>query len=270
MRPGSCCLRWFVGLLLLGGAGCGTMPNGRPWGKDATLLPGWSRLGSAAVDAVTQPMTWVPLAGALALQIGDLDADLADWARDETPVFHSRSEADEASDFLKETAQWAAWGTAIMAPSGEPAGPWAANKAKGFGVEYLAAEANNALTEYVKGVSVRKRPDRSDFESFPSGHASLSATYSTLAVRNIDAMGLPEGAETAAHAGLFAVEAGTAWGRVEAERHYPSDVLVGLALGHFVAEFFDNAFLGLAESERPHILVFTTGDDALFGVGFGF
>lgn len=36
---------------------------------------------------------------------------------------------------------------------------------------------------------------------------------------------------------------GTAWARVEADVHYPSDVLTGLALGHFIAAFFNEAFL---------------------------
>jgi membrane-associated phospholipid phosphatase len=45
--------------------------------------------------------------------------------------------------------------------------------------------------------------------------------------------------------GAGAITAGTAWARVEAGAHYPSDVLVGVALGNFMAAFFTEAFLGL-------------------------
>ena len=83
-------------------------------------------------------------------------------------------------------------------------------------------------------------------------------------------MRIADPAKTAAHIGLFTVEAGTAWGRVEADRHYPSDVLVGMAIGHFIAEFFDYAFLGLGNPDRPHLLVFTTGEDTLFGLSWSY
>ena len=115
-----------------------------------TLLPGWSRLSHAAVLAAVEPATWAPLLGAAALQIGDADEDIADWASEKTPVFNSQSEASEASDFLKETAQWTAWTTAMLAPSGDGPAKWIPDKALGFGVEYLAGEANSQLTRVLK------------------------------------------------------------------------------------------------------------------------
>jgi len=46
-------------------------------------------------------------------------------------------------------------------------------------------------------------------------------------------------------AGLTALTLGTGWARVEAGFHYPSDVLVGMAIGNFNGAFFDDAFMGL-------------------------
>jgi len=48
-------------------------------------------------------------------------------------------------------------------------------------------------------------------------------------------------------AGFISFGAGTSWARVEAGMHYPSDVLAGAALGHFIAAVVNDAFLG----ERP-------------------
>ena len=56
-------------LALLTVFGCGTMSNGRRWGQDATLLPGWQRVGQAAKDAFTDPKFLVPAAGLLAAEI---------------------------------------------------------------------------------------------------------------------------------------------------------------------------------------------------------
>jgi hypothetical protein len=36
----------------------------------------------------------------------------------------------------------------------------------------------------------------------------------------------------------------TAWARIEAGAHYPTDVLAGAALGNFVSLFVHDAFLG--------------------------
>ena len=37
----------------------------------------------------------------------------------------------------------------------------------------------------------------------------------------------------------------TAWARIEKNWHYPTDVLVGAALGNFLGGFIHNAFMGL-------------------------
>jgi membrane-associated phospholipid phosphatase len=37
--------------------GCGTLANGRGWGQDATLSPGWEQVGKAALNAALEPET---------------------------------------------------------------------------------------------------------------------------------------------------------------------------------------------------------------------
>jgi len=55
---------------------------------------------------------------------------------------------------------------------------------------------------------------------------------------------------TVIDAGLTAVTLGTGWARVEAGFHYPSDVLVGMAIGDFNGAFFNDAFMGLPQASR--------------------
>ncbi|MEK9951044.1 MAG: phosphatase PAP2 family protein [Curvibacter sp.] len=52
-----------------------------------------------------------------------------------------------------------------------------------------------------------------------------------------------------ARLGLDLLAGATAWARVEANQHYPSDMLVGLGLGHFLGSFFTHAFLGPARAQ---------------------
>jgi membrane-associated phospholipid phosphatase len=95
----------------------------------------------------------------------------------------------------------------------------------------------------------RGRPDGSR-QSFPSGHATAASSFSTLTSKNIGAMQLGKSAEIVADSGLVLITAGTAWARVEAKKHYPGDILAGIAIGHFLSSFVNDAFLGLDNSRN--------------------
>jgi membrane-associated phospholipid phosphatase len=227
--------------VLLGG--CAPPPNGHLWGKDVTLTPGWSRLGKAAADAALAPETWAPLAGAAVFWAGGLDHSVSDWAMDHHPLFGSQSGARNASDYLLGASMAAYAATGLAVPSGEHPGEWVLNKTKGGVVGIAAFSATEGLTSLHKDASGRKRPDNSDTDSFPSGHASGSAVFTTLASRNLEYLPLSPFQRTVARGGLAALTAGTAWARVEAGKHFPSDVLAGAAIGHFFGAFLNDAFL---------------------------
>jgi hypothetical protein len=56
-------------------------------------------------------------------------------------------------------------------------------------------------------------------------------------------------------AGLTGLTLATGWARVEAGFHYPSDVLVGMAIGDFNGAFFDGAFMGLPQASHVALAV---------------
>jgi membrane-associated phospholipid phosphatase len=252
--PPGICGKWFriFVLVLLGAAlsGCGTVSGGRGWGSDARLLPGWDRVKSAATRAALSPETWVPAAGALVFQAADWDEDVSAWAFEHTPLYGSREGASGASGYLMGTVAAAYMATALAAPGGATASEAAQDKARGLAVGGAATVTDLGLTLLLKDTTNRERPDRSDDRSFPSGHASVTATLETLASRNLDYLSLSKRSRTLLRVGLASVTAGTAWARVEAGRHFPSDVLAGIALGHFLGAFFNDAFVGAGEGDR--------------------
>lgn len=257
--PFNLWVRFCVLLIILSSpavpAGCGTLPTGRGWGQDATIFPGWHRVGRAALDAALSPATWGPAAGALALQIGDMDERLSDWASDKTPVFGSIEDAKDASDTLRDLALADYLITALATPSGESPGQWAIAKAKGLAVGYVALQSTRNTTFFLKDAVDRTRPDESRDGSFPSNHSSKAAVYSMLASRNIDSLSISESYKTALKVGTFALDIGTAWARVESKKHYPADVLAGMALGHFMGAFFNDAFLGLDQPGQMGLII---------------
>ena len=239
-----------IGYLL---CGCSTLSNGRGWGQDATLKPGWEAVRESAVRAAKSPYTWAPLAGAAILQIGDWDSELADWASENTPVFGSQQSARDASGVLKDISAAAWLVTALATPSGDSSGEWLAAKSKGIAVGAAASLLTGGITSAVKNWSDRTRPDGSDNDSFPSGHSSSAAAYATLAARNVQSIDMGPNLRKTMEIGFGVIAAGTAWARVEGGVHYPSDVLAGMALGHFVAAFINDAFMGLSDSANGSV-----------------
>jgi membrane-associated phospholipid phosphatase len=223
---------------------CGTLPDGGRWGEKITISPGWERIGSAASTAVRDPWVWAPLAAAAGLQIGHWDQQISTWAMRETPVFGSQANAASWSDTLRSVAVVSDVSTVLLTPSGDAAGPWFADKARGYALDLVAATATISTTTLLKKATGRTRPNGVDDESFPSGHTSITAAYGRLAARNLEYIDMNPALRNGFIYGLDAVTFGTAWARIEAGAHYPSDTLFGMALGNFFANFFKDAFMG--------------------------
>lgn len=228
-------------------SGCNTLPNGHRWGEDVAF-PDWERIKTVTWNAARDPETWVPLAGALVLSVGDLDEDLSDWATRETPLFGSESSAENASDDLRTALAAATIVSVISTPGGPNASEWMTAKFKGTLVEASAVGVTGSLTNALKDVTDRERPNKQSDNSFPSLHASEAYSYATLTARNIDALNLSPGSRKLLRISAKTMAAGTAWARVEANKHYPTDVLAGAALGHFVTAVIHDSFMSLDDA----------------------
>ena len=260
----------FVLLSALILAGCGTLPNDRRWGQDAFSPIDLDRISRAAHDAFFNVNTIAPLAGALVFSVDDLDERVSDWAVKHTPIFGSPSDARDASDDLRTALEVEAVITALATPSGDTFDEWIGSKGKGAAVELLAAGATENVTSWLKDGTNRTRPDKTSDRSFPSGHASEAFSFTTLANRNVDSIRMPPGLRPAIKAGNLILASGVAWARVEAQRHYPSDVLAGAALGHFLTAFIHDAFLNLPEDGDVDFAVFGVEGGAGVELSFRF
>ena len=184
----------------------------------------------------------MPLVGAAVLSVGDLDESVSDWAADERPLFGGSAEG--ASDDLRNVAVAGYLVTALAAPA--DSGRW---RRIGWGVAALYAQGG--VVEGLKDVVERQRPDGSNDRGFPAGHAGVASGAATLGQRNLRALALAPRWRRKASLSFDALAAGTAWARVEAEKHRVADVLAGYAIGHFVAAFVSEAFIepGLPAAE---------------------
>jgi len=257
-----------IGLMIL--QGCGTLSNGQKWGQNATLTPGWDRVKTSAVNAALSPETWGPVAGALALQVGHMDRRISNWASDKNPVFGSQDNAGKWSDYLRDASGAVYFVTVLATPSGDDTSDWLTSKAKGLAIGLAASEITGGGTSLLKKVAGRTRPDGSNDASFPSGHASGSAVFTTLSRRNLEFIPISQGSRLAADIGIAGLSVGTAWARVEAKKHYPSDVLIGYSLGHFVSAFINDAFLGVDNKRAPLITMEPSRKGLYLGLNWTF
>ncbi|NNF52582.1 MAG: phosphatase PAP2 family protein [Gammaproteobacteria bacterium] len=239
IRPFTICA-----MSVLMASGCASAPDDRSWGGNAHW-PGGGSFRQALVTAAKDPQTWVPLAGALALQIDDADENASRWLANEQPLF-GRNAAD-TSDTLSNLTTAMYFATALAAPS---AG--LRDKGRGLAVGLGAIALNKAVTEGLKSAAGRERPNRQDNRSMPSGHASNASVSSAMAISNADYLPAPDWFRHGLTAGLYAMAGGASLARVEAGEHYLSDVLVGYALGHFIAAFMQQAFI---QAESPAVSV---------------
>lgn len=244
------------GILLLLMTGCAHVSADRgAWGKGATPSPGWAVVKRAAVEAAGDPWTWAPALGAAALQIGHVDQAIAKDARRENPLFGSAQAAADTSDWLRLGALGLYTGLGLAAPGPDDPAAWRRSKTGGFLSGAAALGTTAGVTRGLKSLTERTRPNREDDQSLPSGHASTTAAAVRLAADTLSYYELNRGTRIAAHTGLFTLAAATAWARVEAGKHHPSDVLLGAALGNFFARFTTEAFLRPVSGEHA---VFTT------------
>lgn len=230
-------------------SGCATT-DGAGWGAEGSFTPGWHHVGDAAVEALTDPFTWAPAVGAAALQIGDLDDDIADWARDEHPVFGSSDAADDASDWLRNAnlALYAGIGLAAPVAADES---WGRAKMRGFAVGLSTLAVTEVTVNGLKEAVGRDRPLDQNDRSFPSGHTALSASAARLSAEALEDYDISPAAELGADAGLAGLALLTGWARVEAGQHFPADALAGAALANFLAVFATEAFL--RDGEEPAV-----------------
>lgn len=107
--------------------------------------------------------------------------------------------------------------------------------------------------------------------SFPSGRASRRAGVSARLTHNtLGNYDLPRAARVASNAGLAGLALMTGWGRVEAGKHRPADVLADAALGNFFAVIGTETVLRPAAGESTALNVSPCPDGWALDVSFPF
>lgn len=216
-------------IVSMGTSGCATT------GDDGV----WPRIVTNSHASVKQKSVWIPLAAAAFFAATSADHEVSEWAIEHQPIFGSTENASDWSDWLSNGLVASALITSLAQRD---------DVYQPLVTDLLTLSGAYAFTAATKQVADRTRPDRTNNLSFPSLHASSAFSAAQIMNRNLSTL------ETSrvgmVKVGLFAFASASAWARVEAARHYPSDVLAGAAIGNFFAGI-GNAFL----EERENVSV---------------
>ena len=118
--------------------------------------------------------------------------------------------------------------------------------------------------------SIDENQEGTVHDTFPSGHTSGAFASVTLSNHNLNSIRMPENLRLPIQTTNVIVGAATGVARIEGKRHYPSDVLAGAALGHFLSAFFHDVFLGHPEDPGWGISLSPARGGAVGNVFFAF
>jgi membrane-associated phospholipid phosphatase len=238
--------------ILFAVTGCGTLSNGKGWGQDAIYPVDLKKIPRAALNALVDPQTFVPAAGALVFGLSKWDKKVSHWATGHTPIFGSTQNAL----FLEIPLYTEVFITALATPSGNDSKDWIYSKLKGIAVEGAAELVTVGATSLLKDTTGRTRPNGSSNKSFPSGEASAAFSSVALSNRNLDSIKLPQEVKIPLKVVNILLGTGVAWARVEAGAHFPSDVLAGAAIGNFLSATVHDSFLNLPKDKTYGFSIF--------------
>lgn len=229
--------------------GCGTLSNGRGWGQDAIFPVDFKKIPRAAFNALVDPQTFIPAAGALVFGLSKWDKNVSHWASGHTPIFGSTQNAANYAMYFEIPLYTEVFITALATPSGGDSKDWVYSKLKGIAVEGAAELVTAGATSLFKDTTGRTRPNGSGNKSFPSGEASAAFSSVALSNRNLDSIELPQEVRIPLKVVNILLGSTVAWARVEAQAHFPSDVLAGAAIGNFLSATVHDAFLNLPKDK---------------------
>lgn len=196
-----------------------------------SLSSGCVSLKENAWQATKEPQTWAPLVGAVIFAATNLDDEVAAYAQRDGPVF---GDPQGSSNDLRDLLAISYGASTLFGPQND-----GQNRFKAIAANVGGYAATNLSVGALKELSNRRRPDGTSETSFPSGHAANASYLASATWSNLEGLSWPRWGRTALNVSLQGAAAGVGWGRIEAGKHHPSDVLAGYALGHFFATFVD-------------------------------
>lgn len=244
-------------LSVLSCSSCSLFTKKGKWGRDAIWPIKGSRIKDAFIKNAKSPHVWVPLIGAGAVHWAGYDKKISKSQVQEKALYTTPKNTSYWSDQLNKILLYEMYASILLTssmPEDESLKQWAWSKTKGGLVTNFASSSSKFSRDVLAKFFKRERPNQLDNLSFPSGHSAEAGSRNMLISKNLDHIEMHPYLRTGLNVGNTIMATGTLWARLEGERHYPSDILAGYAVGSFVAGFVWDSLMNLDENESFSVL----------------
>lgn len=239
-------LIFILTLLFVLCSSCSFIARKGKWGKDAFYPIKSERVKNAFIKNATSAHVWVPTVGAGFIHVMAYDNKISKYVNKDRTIYNEQTKADNYSDNFNNALKYEMYLSILLTPSQNEEGKvnnyiW--NKFRGALLVNAASSSSKITQHTIRGVTDRRRPNAKDNNSLPSGHATEAGSRRVLITRNLESSGMDQSTQTGINTVNTLMSFGTMWARVEGKRHYPTDVLLGYALGSFVSGFIYDALI---------------------------
>jgi hypothetical protein len=241
------------------------------WGKNAFWPIKSNRVANAFKKNASSLHVLLPLAGAGVSYFGKFDEKISRWAVEKKYVYGDQESTSTWSNKLNKILLYEMYLSILLTPSmDEDKSLWnyALSKGKGAFLVNMASRATHYTRDELAMFFKRERPNKLNNLSFPSGHSTEAGARNSLVRKNIESVDMSNSFRTGINTINTTMAAGTLWARLEGQRHYPSDVLVGYALGSFVSGVIYDSLMNLEENETFSVNPSSESVSVNYGIRF--
>lgn len=250
-------LKLFFLAALLISASCSMFTKKGSWGKDALWPVKGERIANAIKKNMENPHVWLPLGFAGVTYFGNYDQKISDWAVEYKPIYTTKDNTSFWSDRFNNILLYEMYLSILLTTSmdeDKSLTQYAISKGKGALVVNMASRGAKISRDQLAKSFKRQRPNGEDHLSFPSGHSTDAGIRNTLVSKNLDSTPMHNFLRIGIKTINTTMASGTLWARLEGQRHYPSDILSGYALGTFLSGVVYDSLMNLDASESVAIV----------------
>lgn len=196
----------------------------------------WQRTKAAGYNAVTDTMTWAPLATGLVMDATNYDEDITNHIMKENE--EDRIFTEEEADNLRTLSTTITYTSAVLIEDNN-----LTLKAKRVLVESAALYTGKVYVKTTNSHIEHESPSGNNNDAFGSNHAVTPFASAALTRRNLQQMKIPTWSKYSVNTLSYLSASGSAYQRIESGLHSFSDQMYSIAIGNFIALFIHDAFL---------------------------
>ncbi len=215
--------------------------------SQTSLQTAWTRTKDASYSAVTDPVTWAPMAVGITLYATNTDQRISKDIMNHPPFYLTND------DMYREINGAETYLTALMIDDND-----SVTKLKRVAVEATGFAVARTVTDTLSYSIEKENPSHTGDDAIGSHHAIDTFTGSAMNRRNVDQLDIPEWGKYTLNGISYFTASASAFARVQEGGHSLGDQFIHASIGNFLGLFIHDLFM----KEDTHIELSVANDAA--------